>query len=210
MNPFKGVLTTGGLCFILVSGTGLVAAAPEEPLTQLVEALVLHPTDGTLRAKVKGQVRERKEPPDAELLAAPAVSRARMELIWVDPPKLRDLAAKVKAAGGRVTTMFYDSADDDRREYEITREDIRWAQGIEKLVDFAYAAGQEGRFQEAVLFYKQALTLAPGGDLFLMSVGVGYVQLGQKERGLRFLERAARLSPTNGRIQRNLQAARSQ
>jgi tetratricopeptide (TPR) repeat protein len=166
--------------------------------------------DGALRTKIKAQVRERREPSDAELLAAQPVSRARMELLWLDPPRLKELAAKVQAAGGRVTTVFYDSADNDRREYEITGEDIRWAQGIEKLVDFAYASGQEEHFIESVLFYKQALTLAPGEDLFLMSVGVAYVQLGQKERGLRFLERAARVSPTNGRIQRNLLAARSQ
>jgi predicted Zn-dependent protease len=56
-------------------------------------------------------------------------------------------------------------------------------------------------------YYKKSLLLAPGGDLFLMSVGVCYVQLGEKERGIRFLKRAAQISPNNSRIQKNLQAA---
>jgi tetratricopeptide (TPR) repeat protein len=202
MNCAQSAVTAA---FLVMS---LVAAAPAESLGQLVESLRQHPGDGTLRAKVKRQIRELREPGDAELLGAVPIPRARMELIWVEPSSLRELAAKVKAAGGRITTEFYDSADKDRREFEITSADIAWAQGVEKVVDFAYAAGQEERLEEAISFYKQALVLAPGGDLFLMSVGVAYVRLGQKERGLRFLERAARLSPSNGRIQKNLQAAR--
>ena len=148
------------------------------------------------------------DPSDEMLLSAMPISRARMELIWVDPPKLAQLAVKVQAGGGKVITIFYDSADQDLREHEITVEDIRWAKEVEKVVDVAYAAGQAGRLEEALRYYKKALLLAPGGDLFLMSVGVAYVQLGEKERGIRFLERAAGITPTNGRIKKNLQAAR--
>lgn len=148
-------------------------------------------------------------PTDEELLSAKPISRARMDLIWADPPRLKQLAATVKAGGGKATLTFYDAEDNDKRIHEITGEDIRWAQNIEKVVDLAYAAGQEGRFQESMKYYKQALVLAPGGDLFLMSIGTCYVQLGDKAQGLRFLKRAAQISPSNGRIRRNLQAAES-
>lgn len=149
-----------------------------------------------------------REPTDGELLNATPIARNRMELIWLEPPRLQELSTRVEQAGGRLITEYYDRADDDRREYEITTADIDWAKKIEKVVDFAYEAGQRGDFGESIRYYRQALQLAPGGDLFLMSVGVAYVQLGEKERGLRFLERAAEISPTNGRIRRNLEAAR--
>lgn len=58
-----------------------------------------------------------------------------------------------------------------------------------------------------IKYFKQALLLAPGRDLFFMSIGVAYIQLGENERGIRFLERAANTSPKNGRIRKNLEAA---
>lgn len=148
------------------------------------------------------------DPSDEVLLSATPISRARMELIWLNPPKLKQLSAAVQTGGGKVVTTFYDSADNDNREYEISENDIRWAKEVEKIVNVAYSAGQDGRFEESLKYYKKALLKAPGGDLFLMSIGVCYVQLGEKERGIRFLERAARITPKNGRIQRNLEAAR--
>jgi tetratricopeptide (TPR) repeat protein len=208
MAPNRHLFLIALVAAILVPGVMRGAALPAEHLTQWVTSLLDHPTDDALRNRIKGEVRKLQEPADEELLGATPISRARMELIWLEPAGLRDLAAKVKAAGGSVSTVFYDSSDDDRREYLIRQEDIRWAQGIEKLVDFAFEAGQARRFEEAVHFYKQALLLAPGGDLFLMSVGVGYVQMGENDRGLRFLQRAAQLSPTNGRIRRNLEKAK--
>ncbi|PYV39179.1 MAG: hypothetical protein DMG09_09830 [Acidobacteria bacterium] len=42
-----------------------------------------------------------------------------------------------------------------------------------------------------------------------MSIGVAYIQLGEKERGIRFLERSAQISPKVGRIRRNLESARA-
>jgi tetratricopeptide (TPR) repeat protein len=147
-------------------------------------------------------------PSDAELLNATPIPKARMELIWLDPPKLEDLAKKVKKSGGALIAEYYDAADNDRREYETTSDDIVWAKKVEKIIDKAWAAAQAGQLDEAIKYYKQALVLAPGGDFFLMSIGVAYVQLGEKERGIRFLERAVQISPKNGRIRRNLDRAR--
>ncbi len=148
-------------------------------------------------------------PGDTELLTATPIPGARMELIWLDPPKLEDLAIKVKAAGGKMTVEYYDSADNHRRDYETTLADIVWAKEVEKIIDLGWAAVQANQLYEAIKYYKQALVLAPGGDFFLMSIGVAYVQLGEKERGIRFLERAAQISPKIGRIRRNLESARA-
>jgi len=148
-------------------------------------------------------------PDDAELLNATPIPRTRMELIWLDPPKLEGLAKKVKAAGGTLNVEYYETADNDRREYETTWADILWAKEVEKIIDLAWAAVQANQLYEAIKYYKQALVLAPGGDFFLMTIGVAYVQLGEKERGIRFLERAAQISPKVGRIRRNLENARA-
>lgn len=207
MTSIRELLLVGAAVGLLVPGNGRAAEAAER-LQELVESLRQRPLDSALQAQVKAKLLDLPEPKDADLLVAPPITPARMELIWVEPKRLQNLAAEVRGAGGRRTTVFYDSADNDRREIEILETDIRWAQGVEKVVDFAYEAGQAGRLEASIRFYKLALVLAPGGDLFLMSIGVAFVQLGQKERGLRFLEYAARLSPKNGRIQRNLQAAR--
>jgi Flp pilus assembly protein TadD len=121
---------------------------------------------------------------------------------------LKDTAEKVRRGGGQAEITFRDTTDNDEFVGMIYDQDIRWAQEIEKVVDVAYTAGQEGRFEEALKYYRKALQMAPGGDLFLMSIGVCYIQLGDKARGIRFLERAAEISPKNGRIRKNLQAAR--
>lgn len=148
-----------------------------------------------------------EEPSDTELLNATPIPPARMELVWLDPPKLEALAAQVKAAGGSIIAEYYDTADNYRREYKTTWGDIVWAKKVEKIVDIAYDAGRRGQYYESIKYYKQALLLAPGSDLFLMSIGVAYVQVGEKERGIRFLEKAASISPKNSRIRRNLEAA---
>ena len=147
-------------------------------------------------------------PTDEEFLTAKPMSRAKIDLIWADPIKLEKIAAEVNARGGKAHVEFYDAADNDRREHDYTTEDIQWAKQIEKIIDIAYGAGRQGRFEESIKYYKKALVKAPGGDLFLMSIGVAYIQLGQKDLGVRYLERAAAISPNNGRIRRNLQAAK--
>jgi len=93
-------------------------------------------------------------------------------------------------------------------DYEISQEDYDWAKGIEKVVDEAFAAGQRNDYKRAIQYYKRALDLAPGCDLFLMSIGSSYAQLGQKSIALKYLERAAQISPGNTRIKNNLNNVR--
>ncbi len=139
-----------------------------------------------------------------ELLAAP-ISRDRMDLLWMDPPALGIL--KITAGSSHGTVMV----DDDQagvRELQVTPEDIAWAEQVNVVAEQALAAGQQGRYQEAIRLYREALRLAPGCDLYLMSIGCCYANMGQPRAGLPYLERAAQISPANARIQRNLAGVR--
>jgi tetratricopeptide (TPR) repeat protein len=142
---------------------------------------------------------------DAELLEAGPIPRKRMDLLWLDPPRLAQVGqALAQHEVVRIQLMFGSS----RHELEIAREDHAWARQIEKVVDRAFEAGQTGDYLRSIEAYKEALRMAPGCDLFLMSVGVNYAFLGQKAKSLQFLERAASISPNNDRIRENLERAR--
>lgn len=142
---------------------------------------------------------------DSVYLTAEPISRKRMDLLWLNPSMLSQLQQAL-ANRESITVTMGDSTD--LRDHEITREDIEWAKKIEPIVDKAYAAGQKGNYSQAILYYKRALKLAPGCDLFLMSIGSCYAHLGQKAKALRYLERAAEISPGNSRIRENLNQAR--
>lgn len=142
---------------------------------------------------------------DAELLEAPPISRKRTDLLWLDPPHLAQVGqALVQHEVVRLQLGF----GSRQHEHEITREDHAWAKEIEKVVDRAFETGREGDHLRSIEAYKEALRMAPGCDLFLMSVGVCYAFLGQKTKSLQFLERAASISPDNDRIRENLDKAR--
>ena len=134
-------------------------------------------------------------------LTAEPISRKQMALLWLDPHHLKQLGQKITEYGVITVTMG-DNAN--LAEYEISQKDYDWAKQIELVVDDAFAASQRKHYKRAIQYYKKALELAPGCDLFLMSVGSSYAQLGQKSIALKYLERAAKISPGNARIQNNL------
>lgn len=138
---------------------------------------------------------------DAPYLTAAPIERSRMDLLWLDPPHLTEVEAAIEQQGV-VTVVLGD--DSEMREHSFTRDDLLWARQIEKIVDRAYTEGQSGRYAESLGFYQEALRAAPGCDLFLMSAGVCLARLGQPARGLRYLQRAAEISPGNNRIRENL------
>lgn len=140
---------------------------------------------------------------DSAFLQAEPISRKRMDLLWLDPPRLAQLGRPL--AQHKVITVTMGSTSSNVQDYEITQEDFEWAKQIEPIVDKAYSAGQRGNYNESIRYYKEALLLAPGCDLFLMSIGVCYAQVGRKAKGLRYLERAAQISPGNTRIRKNLE-----
>ena len=138
---------------------------------------------------------------DSSFLQAEPISRKRMDLLWLDPPRLAQLESPL-IQYKVITVTMGDSSN--LRDHEFTLEDFEWAKQIEQTVDKAFAAGQRGNFRESIQHYQKALELAPGCDLFLMSIGVSYAQLGQKERAIRYLQRANQISPGNVRILENL------
>ena len=142
---------------------------------------------------------------DDRLLEAEPIARKRMDLLWLDPPRLAQVQQAV-GQHGAVTVTMGDSSS--LRDHSIDKEDVDWARQIEQMVDRAFAAGKRGHYEDAIRHYKQALGLAPGCDLFLMSVGASYAQLHKKAQAVRYLQRAAQISPGNARIRENLNQAK--
>jgi tetratricopeptide (TPR) repeat protein len=142
---------------------------------------------------------------DATFLAAAPISRKRMDLLWLDPPRLAQLQQQVAQHKVVNATMGDRSS---LRTHEFSQEDVEWAKQVEAIVDQAFALGQRGKYMDSIRQYKKALEHAPGCDLFLMSIGVAHVNLGQKAKAVQYLERAAQISPGNTRIRENLDQAR--
>ena len=142
---------------------------------------------------------------DDAVLKAEPIARGRMDLLWLDPPRLAQLEPLIKKQG-TITVSMGDGTS--LRDSQFTMDDFRWAKSVEAIVDKAFGAAQRNDFQGSIRYYREALELAPGCDLFLMSIGSSYGQLGQKQRAIRFLERAAQISPGNIRIRQNLENAR--
>lgn len=143
---------------------------------------------------------------DNLFLQAEPISRKRMDLLWLDPPRLSPLIGPLKEHNSISITL---GDKTELREHEITLDDYQYAKQVETIVDKAFNAAERKDYKEAIKWYKEALKIAPGCDLFLMSIGVGYTQLGNKKRGISYLERAASISPGNTRIKDNLKNARS-
>jgi tetratricopeptide (TPR) repeat protein len=141
---------------------------------------------------------------DDAFLQAEPISRKRMDLLWLDPPRLAQLQQPL-AQHNVITITIGDSSN--LRDHDITQEDFEWAKQVEQIVDKAFASGQRGNHKESIRHYKQALLLAPGCDLFLMSIGASYAQLGQKGKAIQYLGRAAQISPGNSRIRDNFNNA---
>lgn len=138
---------------------------------------------------------------DDQLLAANPISRNRMRLLWLEP---NQLTVVDKELGGDQQATVVVGEGPNTREYTITRDDLALAKRVEPIIDRAYKAAQSGKYEDAIQYYQDALLLAPGCDLFLMSIGSLYARMGQKERGIKYLKRAAEISPDNPRIKDNL------
>jgi tetratricopeptide (TPR) repeat protein len=147
---------------------------------------------------------------DNAFLQAEPISRKRMDLLWLDPPRLAQLKQPIMqaAAHHKVATVTLGDDSSNLRTHEITQEDFEWAKQVELIVDKAFSLGQRKKYRESIQQYKIALKLAPGCDLFLMSIGACYANLLQKAEAVQYLERAAQISPGNSRIRDTLNNAR--
>jgi tetratricopeptide (TPR) repeat protein len=147
--------------------------------------------------------KQKGESPDDEriYLESEPITKKRMDLLWINPPQLSELMQLV-LKHGVITIELGDSSN--LREHDVTYDDVVWAKQIEPIIDKAFQASQRGEYKKSIRYYKEALTLAPGCDLYLMSIGSNYAHLGQKETALKYLERASEISPGNARIRNNL------
>lgn len=160
--------------------------------------LRLSPGDSQASERVKMAEREKDE--DELYLGAAPLDPARCRLLWRDPATLGLFAAPntrtMVQVGNRVIEAVF------------SPQDIEWARAVSEYAVKAEQAGRGDRHQEAIEFYKKALKLAPGCDLYLMSIGCCYANMGNVRRGLRYLERAYEISPNEERIKRNLLGVR--
>jgi tetratricopeptide (TPR) repeat protein len=91
---------------------------------------------------------------------------------------------------------------------QFTEQDIEWARCVNEYAVKAEQSARAEQYQKAIDLYKDALRLAPGCDLYLMSIGCCYANNGDARRGLKYLERANEISPGEERIKRNLAGIR--
>ena len=134
-------------------------------------------------------------------LTAKPISRERMDLLWMDAEELEVLVE------GR-HEVFLGPEKGGPKKLLVTKEDVGWAKQVDKVAARAAEASARGDFAIAIILYRDALELAPGADIYLMSIGSCYANMGQPRNALPCLERAHQISPNNQRIARNLRALR--
>jgi hypothetical protein len=155
----------------------------------------------------------------ADLSPAP-LPRKRMNLLWVGPMQL-DLF-KTMTKGVYQNVKVANLASDEPipaadlfatimrqiSDGQVTAEDIDWAVKVDAIAGEAESAFQRGDVLDAIEKYRDALQDAPGCDVYLMSMGTCYAELGALRDAVRYYERAAQISPQNAQIARNLAGAK--
>jgi hypothetical protein len=156
----------------------------------------------------------------ADLSAVP-LSRKRMNLLWVGPAQLELFKALAKGAYRNVAveTLAADEPTPAADLFkalaqqvsagQVTAEDIAWAIRVDAIAGEAEEAFRRGDVLEAIERYRDALLEAPGCDVYLMSMGTCYAELGALRDAVRYFERAAQISPQNAQIARNFAGARA-
>ena len=132
---------------------------------------------------------EEDDKPDARerrIVARRPIPRERMKLLYTSSSLLRG------ADEGRLSI----GVDGTSRNY--SRRDVAWALRVTELA----ARAEKASDSEAIHLYFRALELAPGCDLYLINVGLRYAGMGNSDKGLFFLRRAAEItSPSSWKLQ---------
>jgi tetratricopeptide (TPR) repeat protein len=144
---------------------------------------------------------------DQPYLESSALPRHRMFLLALQPGKFAEMEAHL---AGRGSVKIGGSEGPTLETFTITREDLAWARALQQDLNQADRAALEGDYATAITRYLKVLASAPGADFILMSVGTCWCHLGNVLRGIRWLERAAEISPASTRIRANLERAREQ
>jgi len=175
----------------------------DRALAHYKAVLRLSPDDAEAKDRVSTAAREAEI--DESCLRAAPLDPARKSLLWMDPATLGLLSSNtltIMQQGNRFIEVAYSEAD------------VEWARKVNAQAVPAQEAANRDRYADAIELYRAALKLAPGCDLYLMSIGCCYANVGDLSRGLRYVERAAEISPNEERILQNLagvrQAARGQ
>ena len=181
--------------------------APSRPQSPAPAARKTRPTDPA--AKIA-----------ADLSCAP-LPRKLMNLLWVGPEQLEILKSVAKGAYSNVKVVDLGSDDSTPgadilktiarqiSEGQVSADDLDWALRVDAIAGEAESAFRSGDVLVAIERYRDALQEAPGCDVYLMSMGTCYAELGALGDAVRYFERAAQISPQNARIARNLAGARA-
>ena len=135
-------------------------------------------------------------------LTAEPIPRERMDLLWLNPDEFDVVGLAVE---GKHEVVIGPEKGGPRR-LTVTTEDLAWARRVDRVAAKAVQASSSGDYAVAIRFYRQALRLAPGADIYLMSIGSCYANMRKTRDALAYLERAHEISPQNERIHRNLSA----
>jgi hypothetical protein len=156
----------------------------------------------------------------ADLGAAP-LARKHMNLLWVGPAQLEVFKTIAKGVYANVAVEslasdeptpaadLFKTVMQQISEGQVTAEDIAWAIQVDAIAGEAEDAFRRGDVLDAIERYRDALQAAPGCDVYLMSMGTCYAELGALRDAVRYFERAAQISPQNAQIARNLAGARA-
>jgi hypothetical protein len=156
----------------------------------------------------------------ADLSSAP-LPRKLMNLLWVGGEQLEILKSVAKGAYSNVKVVDVGSDDPTPgadilktiarqiSEGQVSADDLDWALRVDAIAGEAENTFKRGDVLVAIERYRDALQEAPGCDVYLMSMGTCYAELGALRDAVRYFERAAQVSPQNARIARNLAGARA-
>lgn len=151
-------------------------------------------------------------------LSAKPISRELMDLLWLDPRVMRDFRETLQAGerldirwppGSREDDLLYGRIRQHFERNGITVAGIDWALRVDALAEQAQMLGDRSLIVQGIEKWREALAIAPGCDLYLMSVGAMYGALGMHNLAERYVLRALELNPQSPRIARNLEACRS-
>ena len=131
------------------------------------------------------------------------LTRDQMDLLWMSRQELTALKASLGKPDIAVSGSNGNGGEHDKKK-DITLRDIEWAERVMTIAEQAAAASQAHDYAKAIDLYRKALQQAPDCDLYLMSIGACYANMGQPARGLPYLKRAAKINPDNERIRSNL------
>ncbi len=133
-------------------------------------------------------------------LTVDPISRERMDMLWMDAEELEVLQIAVEGKH----EVFIGPEKGGPRKLTVTREDVEWAKSVDQIAAKAAEASSRHDFITAIKYYKEALKLAPGADIYLMSIGSLYANMQQLQEALLYLNRAHEISPNNQRVSKNL------